>query len=71
MTEPVQDLDGTAFPTTLRDAFGQNVQYPGVTKLQWAAVQLACAMISTGKPPEDLEVAAVRAATKILKKAAP
>lgn len=61
-----KDIHTPAFPSANPDD-----EATGLTKLQWAAIQLAAAMIASGNAPEDIELVAARAAARILAAAAP
>lgn len=71
MTNP-DGLDEPAFPyERATDPFGAPVDAGGLTKLQWASVQIAAAMIAGGSAGDGFEDAAVRIAVRVLTKAAP
>lgn len=68
----MSEYDNPAFPLHHIEALeSQPAEAFGLTKLQWASIQIAAAMIAGGSAGEDFEDAAVRIAVRLLEKAAP
>lgn len=67
-----QDFNDPAFPLPNIDAIeSMPLEAFGLTKLQWASIQIAAAMIVSGKSSEQVQSQAVKLAAQLLEDSAP